>query len=184
MPEEAIWKGFFDVSNILDALLINESTGNLIEIGCGYGTFTIESAVRVSGEVYAFDIEPGMIESAKAKSEQKQLKNINFIIRDIISEGTGLTENLIDYAMLFNILHHSNPVEMLTEVFRVLKYDGKAGIVHWRSDIATPRGPGPEIRPKPEQCILWAEEAGFEIYKGPFILEPFHYGLIMKKPTV
>ena len=39
--------------------------------------------------------------------------------------------------------------------FRILKDDGIISIIHWRSDIQTPRGPSLDIRPKPQDCEKW-----------------------------
>jgi len=50
-----------------------------------------------------------------------------------------------------------------------------------RNDIASPRGTDLSIRPKPEQCIDWAEKAGFRVISEPEIIEPYHYGLLLVK---
>ena len=83
--------------------------------------------------------------------------------------------------MLFNILHHELPLDFINEAYRILKPTGKIGIIHWRSDISTPRGPDLSIRPKPEQIVNWIDEHKFLIYKQPFIVEPYHFGLIISK---
>jgi hypothetical protein len=88
----------------------------------------------------------------------------------------------MDYVMLFNILHHENPLDLLAAAFFVLQKGGKVGIIHWRSDIETPRGPELSIRPTPEQCVEWAIQSGFVIVKNPIILVPYHFGLIIQKP--
>lgn len=181
MPEETMWSKFFNVGRILEDMQINNSVGTLMEVGCGYGTFTIEAASRISNELHAFDIEQEMIEVAKNKAHQRGVSNIIFRSRDIISEGSEIADNSLDYVMLFNILHHEKPWELLNESRRVLKEKGKVGIIHWRTDIETPRGPDMSIRPTPEQCVEWAEQAGFRIHKSPVILEPYHYGLIIEK---
>ena len=182
MPSEAIWSSFFDVDAILDIMQVDQSINNLIEVGCGYGTFTIPAAKRIKGKLSAFDIEQEMIDYTKSKATQKNINNIEFINRDVIADGEGLTAGAIDYVMLFNILHLENPHELLNDVFYVLCKGGKAGIIHWRSDIDTPRGPDLTIRPKPEQCTEWARRAGFLILQQPQILEPYHFGLIIQKP--
>jgi hypothetical protein len=69
----------------------------------------------------------------------------------------------------------------LDESFRILKQNGKIGIIHWRSDISTPRGPDLSIRPKPDQIIEMIDNKRFNIVKKPFILELFHYGLVISK---
>lgn len=181
MPPESSWSSFFEVEKILDFMMIDKSIGNLMEIGCGYGTFTISAAKRISSKLYAIDIEQEMIDITLEKANQSGLTNIDFIRRDITANGAGLPENSLDYVLLFNILHHENPLELLNETYRVLKHNGLAGIIHWRTDITTPRGPDISIRPNPQQCAEWATIAGFEVFKTPEILEPYHYGLIIKK---
>ena len=153
-----------------------------MEAGCGYGTFTIDAAKRISGKLFAFDIEPEMIALTHKKAAKSNLVNVEFFIRDIIADKSGLPVNSMDYVMLFNILHHEKPLDLLAEAHFVLKNGGKAGIIHWRSDIDTPRGPELSIRPTPEQCVEWAIQSGFLISKKPLILEPFHFGLVIQKP--
>jgi ubiquinone/menaquinone biosynthesis C-methylase UbiE len=182
MPPEVMWATFFDVETILDKMQINKTVNNLMEVGCGYGTFTINTAKRISGKLFAIDIEQGIIDYTAKKAGQEGLTNIEFFNLDIIANGSLLATESVDYVMLFNILHHIKPLELLNEAYRILKKEGKAGIIHWRSDIETPRGPDLSIRPKPEQCIEWAKKSGFKIYQSAEILEPYHYGLIIVKP--
>lgn len=182
MPPETLWSTFFDVDTILSTMQVKQSVNNLLEVGCGYGTFTINAAKKIKGKLLAFDIEQEMIAYTKNKAIQEGLTNIEFFNRDIIDKGSGLEKESVDYVMLFNILHHDQPMELISEVHRILKKDGKVGIIHWRSDIATPRGPEVSTRPKPDQCLEWAKEAGFKILQQPLILEPYHFGIIFQKP--
>jgi hypothetical protein len=70
----------------------------------------------------------------------------------------------------------------LEEAFRVLRNGGTVGIIHWNYDSETPRGPEMSIRPKPEQCKQWAEQAGFEMTGDGIIdLPPYHYGMAVRK---
>jgi ubiquinone/menaquinone biosynthesis C-methylase UbiE len=84
--------------------------------------------------------------------------------------------------MLFNILHVEAPIRLLRESMRILKPGGKVAIIHWNYDSTTPRGPAMDIRPRPEQCLAWAEQAGFHL-KPPGIqnLPPYHYGMVLVK---
>jgi ubiquinone/menaquinone biosynthesis C-methylase UbiE len=131
--------------------------------------------------LYAFDIENELIDYLKEKLSNLQIDNVILKQRDILTQTTGLADNSVDYVMLFNILHHDSPIDFLDESYRILKQNGKIGIIHWRSDISTPRGPDLSIRPKPEQIIEMIDDKRFNIAKNPFILEPYHYGLIISK---
>jgi len=154
---------------------------DLAEIGCGYGTFTIPSAKRIKGSLYAFDIEDEMIDIVKQELQKNQIKNVILERRDILSLTTGLADDSVDYVMLFNILHHESPKDFLDEAYRILKPQGKLGILHWRSDIDTPRGPHLSIRPRPDQILKWIEKQNFSLFKEPVIIKPYHFGLILSK---
>jgi len=181
MPEEKIWNDFFNIDLILSELQINKQINDLVEIGCGYGTFTIPSAKQIKGKLYAFDIEREMLDIVEQKLISEHIDNIILEQRDILTQTTGLVENSIDYVMLFNILHHNSPDDFFTEAYRILKPQGKVGIIHWRSDISTPRGPDLSIRPEPNQILQWIDSQKFNIDKEPFVIEPYHYGLIISK---
>ena len=180
MPTEDIWADFFNIDLILDELQIN-SINNLVEIGCGYGTFTIPTAKHVTNKLYAFDIEQEMISIVNQKLIKDNITNIITEQRDVLTQTTGLQNNSIDYVMLFNILHHDSPDDFLSEAYRILKPNGKIGIMHWRSDISTPRGPDYNIRPKPEQIKKWLDKQKFKVDKEPIVIEPYHFGMIISK---
>jgi hypothetical protein len=84
--------------------------------------------------------------------------------------------------MVFNLLHIDDPVALLSDAFRVLMPTGKLAIIHWNVDPATPRGPSMEIRPTPEQCRRWAEEAGFGFVRYEPGIATWHWGLLMQRP--
>ena len=180
MPEETIWERFFEPEKVLNILQLDKSIQDVAEFGCGYGTFTIPPAKMISGKIYALDIEPEMIEITQRKARENKLSNVETILRDFMADGSGLGDKSVDYIMLFNILHLEDPEKLLKEAHRILKYDGRIGIIHWNYDSSTPRGPSMKIRPKPEQCIEWATNVGFS---GPkmYDLKPYHYGIVMEK---
>lgn len=180
MPEEEVWSKFFDPEQILHQMGLTPDSNSVVDLGCGFGTFTIPASQMINGRVHAFDIDPEMIQQLQRKIDKMDSKKITLYLRDFIADGSGLLDNSTDYVMLFNILHHDNPGQILSEVNRILKPGAKAGIAHWRSDIPTPRGPQLGIRPTPEQCKHWAIESGFIIQKE-LILEPYHFGLIFCK---
>jgi len=60
MPEESYWQSLFDVSLILDRLEIDDRLRDVVELGCGYGTFTLPVARRISGTLRTYDIDAEM----------------------------------------------------------------------------------------------------------------------------
>ena len=183
MPDESMWAGFFDTPTVLEKLGLTPQAEDVVEFGCGYGTFTIPAARIVRGVVHALDIEPAMVELVRAKAQAAGLGNIRLEVRDIVDQGTGLPDGSADYAMMFNILHAEQPLVLLQEAMRVLRVGGRLGIMHWNYDPATPRGPSMAIRPPPAQCQAWAEQAGFHLL-GPEVIDlpPYHYGLVLVRP--
>jgi ubiquinone/menaquinone biosynthesis C-methylase UbiE len=181
MPEEAMWASFFDAGAALEKLLgAGGVAGDLVEFGCGYGTFTIPAALHTPGIVTALDIEPEMVNRVRQKAEQAGLSNIRPELRDFIAAGTGLADGSQAHAMIFNLLHLEQPVALLREARRVLRDGGRLSVMHWRCDISTPRGPSPAIRPTPEQCQRWIAEAGFDDIQTVDLQGccPYHFGLI------
>jgi len=181
MPNEHTWTEFFDVDLILSELQVNSHIEDLAEFGCGYGTFTIPAARLISGTLHAFDIEKPMIDILTIKLNENGLENVIPEQRDIMEDKTELPNNAVDYVMLFNILHLENPRDLLLETHRILKPDGKAGIIHWRSDIPTPRGPKLTIRPTSQAIKDLIKKHDFGIRKSPIVLLPYHFGLVITK---
>ncbi len=183
MPDQARWESYFDPPRILSELGLSPSDRDVVEFGCGYGTFTNAAATLVAGTVFALDIEPEILRAADARSKTLGLTNIEFIERDFIADGSGLANGAADYAMVFNILHAEDPVRLLREARRNISPSGKVGVIHWNYDPETPRGPPMAIRPRPQDCARWAEAAGLQC--GLQIdLPPYHYGFVMVPVTL
>ncbi len=181
MPDEELWGTFFKPDDILRKMGVSRKLNDIADFGSGYGTFTLPAAEIISGTVYAVDIERGLIGSLKNKVKKEGITNVKPLRKDIESEGTGLKDELVDYVMMFNILHGNHTKKILKEAYRILKPKGSIGVIHWNYDPTTPRGPPMEIRLKPEQTIKTAEEAGFGL-KTRIDLKPYHYGIILQKP--
>jgi len=184
MPDEEMWDAFFSPQKTLTVLGLDAEVRDVAEFGCGYGTFTLAAARLARGTVHAFDIEPEMIDGVREKCLREGVANVRLELRDFVADGTGLKDGPVDLAMLFNILHHEEPVALLAEAFRILRPGGIAAVIHWNYNPTTPRGPAMEIRPRPEQCIAWAEQAGFAFRSADRLdLKPYHYGLRFHKPA-
>lgn len=182
MPAADQWEAFFDPDRLWDALVPEPLTGDVIEFGCGYGTFTVPAARNLKGTVYALDIEPAMIEATAMRAAQAGVPNVVVELRDFLSDGCGRESQSMSMALLFNILHIQDPVRLLQEAYRVLRPGGLVAVIHWNHDLRTPRGPPLEIRPRPEQCRRWGEEAGLSWVRNEALPgSPWHWGMVMAR---
>ena len=184
MPDEDLWNSFFDADGVLSMLDCQDLSGDVVEFGCGYGLFTEAVARRTSGRVYALDIDPDMVAATRRKVDAVGIHNVVTEQRDFLVGGCGRPDQSVSYAMLFNILHIEQPVALLREAYRVVRPGGKVGIIHWNHDASTPRGPSMDIRPRPQQCRSWADEAGFQAVRFESReCCPYHYGLVFQTET-
>jgi len=181
MPEESWWGSFFDADVAIRLFVGADGIhGDAVEFGCGYGTFTLPVARRCNGIVTALDIEPDMVARVQQQAAVTQLKNIRAALCDFVANGTGLESGSQTHAMIYNLLHLEHPIALLQEAHRILQVGGTLSVMHWRSDIQTPRGPSLDIRPTPEQCRTWLKEAGFRSIQTVDLQSscPFHFGLL------
>lgn len=177
MPEEAYWETLLHPAEALDRLGMSNITGDAVEFGCGYGTFTLPLAARVRGTLWTYDIEPAMVARTRERAAAAGLRNIIVEERDLFEHGTGRPAGSIAAVTIFNLLHCEQPERLLTEARRLLAPGGILAVMHWVWDASTPRGPDLSIRPRPEQLRAWAENAGFATTTTEAIsLPPYHYG--------
>ncbi len=182
MPEREYWERLFDVPLILDALKIDESIGDAVEIGCGYGTFTLPVANRIAGVLHSFDIEAAMIAETRARIDQSRVQNVMLYERDVFTAELPLARGSVNAVLLFNILHAENPIELLRISADLLRPDGRVLAIHWRSDVKTPRGPALSIRPRPEQIRDWAVRTGLLSAEDMgCLLPPWHFGVTLAR---
>ena len=180
MPLKEQWESFFDPPGILDALNCKDLAGDIIELGCGYGTFTEAAAARTSASVYALDIDPTMVSATAVRVSRAGYRNVVTERRDFVGDGFGRPDASVSFVLMFNILHTEDPIGLLREARRVLVPGGLVGVIHWNVDASTPRGPPLDIRPRPEQCQQWAEHANLGWVHTPSLpRSPWHWGLVL-----
>ncbi len=182
MPSEVYWETLFDIPLILDRLGIDARLYDVVELGCGYGTFTIPAAQRIAGTLTAFDVDAAMVGRTQQRAAATGVQNLVCVVRDGLTDGFAVTPASQDATLLFNILHGEEPVRLLAEAARAVKPGGTVLVIHWRHDPATPRGPSLDIRPRPEQIREWAARSGQLETAGPVLdLPPWHYGLQLRR---
>ena len=184
MPAQAYWETLLDVPLILDAfgVIADSATGDIAELGCGYGTFTIPLAARIRGTVHALDLDPAMVATTTARASDASLPNVRTSVRDVATSGYDLPPASCAAALLFNILHAEDHVALLRAARDLVRPGGFVAVIHWRSDLPTPRGPSLAIRPTPAQILTWAHTAtGLTPPASPLNLPPWHYGLALRR---
>lgn len=181
MPGLATWEGFFDPVEVLRKLAFDPDA-EVVDFGCGYGTFTVAAARMTTGTVLGVDIDAAMVDATAARAAAQGLTNVRVLLRDFDAEGSGQPDASAGYAMLFNVLHAEKPMPMVREAFRVLRPGGKIAVIHWVHDARTPRGPELAIRPQPSDCRAWLAQAGFRVTLPEVSLPPWHFGVVGIRP--
>ena len=66
---------------------------------------------------------------------------------------------------------------IINNVIHNLTEDGKIFVIHWRSDIDTPRGPPLAIRPKLDDIVSLMTKFNYHPLKMIQNISPYHYGI-------
>jgi ubiquinone/menaquinone biosynthesis C-methylase UbiE len=97
---------------------------NILDLGCGTGSGTIDLAVKLkgTGKVIGIDLSEKMINEAKNKIDVTNPGNVEFIV----GSGHSLEyDNYFDYVISTNAYHHfENKIEVFSNVYKSLKING------------------------------------------------------------
>lgn len=184
MPETEYWNSFFNAPKLIETMFLNTRLqGNILELGSGYGTFTVPASRYTSGKIYALDIEKELIKNLEDYCVTQKINNIVCQEYDFIENTLPFHDKYFEHVMIYNLLHLEDPHYLLHEAKRVLKNNGIISIIHWRNDIITPRGPSLEIRPSTFQCTHWLKEVGFQKITNLSVEHCafYHFGIIAYK---
>jgi ubiquinone/menaquinone biosynthesis C-methylase UbiE len=97
---------------------------DVVDIGCGPGTITLDLAARVTpGRVVGIDASPDVIAQAEADRAAAGVDGVTFEVGDVYA--LDLPDQSFDVAHLHQVLQHlTDPRAALREVRRVLRRDG------------------------------------------------------------
>jgi ubiquinone/menaquinone biosynthesis C-methylase UbiE len=114
----------------------------LLDVGCGPGTITTGLAARVApGQVVAIDVEPGVLEDARAIARERGVDNIQFEEANVYA--LPYEAGSFDIAYAHQVLQHlARPVAALEELRRVLRPAGGLVAVRdadYQTMVAWPR---------------------------------------------
>jgi ubiquinone/menaquinone biosynthesis C-methylase UbiE len=169
---------------IMDELLIAEGSA-VAEIGAGGGWFTVRLARRVgpNGVVYAEDIQPEMIEAMRLHLQHEHLTNVKPILG---TKNDPRLPAMVDAVLTVETFREmadlADPVELLNNVAKSLKPQGRIGIVDFKPGGGGP-GPAPDERVPPEKVIAAATAAGLRLVKHVEV-PPFMYLLVFGRNRI
>jgi ubiquinone/menaquinone biosynthesis C-methylase UbiE len=130
---ETLYGVFMDPFEKLRAAGLEQGQ-DVLEVGPGPGYFTIPAAeiVGEKGHITALDVNLAAVEYLKRKVSKHGTRNVDVRLANACS--TALTENSLDVAFLFGVIHAFPKLdELLSEMHRVLKPNGKLSIQSHRS---------------------------------------------------
>ena len=140
-----------------------QSGMTFMDIGCGYGFFTIPAAniVGETGKIYAVDIDAISIDQLKRNAVDKGLKNIHVEVGP--AEDTVFCNACADIVFYNTVLHDfRDPAKVLRNAKTMIKSSGKLVNVDWKKK-PTEFGPPVSIRFSEEYAVSLLEQAGFTI---------------------
>ena len=113
---------------------------SLLDCGCGPGSITLGLAKAVApGEVVGVDIGESQIEKARSSAADQRITNARFEVADLYE--LTFPENSFDAIFGHAVLGHlSEPSKAMSEMYRVVKPGGIAGIRNpdWGSQVMFP----------------------------------------------
>ena len=187
MPDADWWQALWpDPRSVLVEMGI-EIGMVVVDLCCGDGLFTAPLCAMPS-RVYGIDIDPDIIERARALVFETRAGNCEFIIADAMDIRVVMPEP-VDYVFLANTFHGvPDKPGLARAVAATLKPRGLFGIVNWHRRpreetvvLGQPRGPRTEMRMEPEEVARTVELVG--LHRSRIVeLPPYHYGAIFGKP--
>ncbi|MEX2565902.1 MAG: class I SAM-dependent methyltransferase [Cyclobacteriaceae bacterium] len=149
------------------------------DIGAGSGYYTFRIAPKVpNGKVYAVEIQDEAIQYIRKKSKDTGQKNVEAIKGN--KKSPNLPQNSLDLVIMVDVYHElSYPKEMLTEIKKSLKQDGKLLLIEYR-------GEDPEVAIKPlhkmtvKQVNKELSANGFKLVKNGQFMNIQHFLVFQK----
>ncbi|HYM39983.1 MAG TPA: class I SAM-dependent methyltransferase [Thermoplasmata archaeon] len=147
----------------------------IADIGSGTGFFALPAAEAVgrTGHVHAVDLSPEMLEDLEAKLSAQRITNVT-VVRST-EDRISLADRSVDFAFLACILHELDGPGTLLEARRILRPQGRLGIVDWKKE-AMAFGPPVEHRLDENEAKAILRDAGFTPTRA-FPAGPYHYAI-------
>jgi len=170
-------RSYLDASKILRAFQLREGS-SLADIGAGTGYFALPAAelVGASGHVFAVDLAPEMLEDLQAKLRSKPVPHLTVV--QSTEDRIPLGDASVDFAFLACVLHELDGRGTLLECRRILRPQGRLGVVDWKKEEME-FGPPKAHRLDEHHARALLADAGFAATRT-FEAGPYHYGIEAK----
>ena len=186
MPDPDWWEALWaDPAQVLRSLGIQPHM-EVVDLCCGDGLFTAPLA-RMTRHVIAIDLDPAMLDKARARLLGADITNCDFIATDAYNLAEIIREP-VDFVLIANTFHGVPDQKRLSRaVATILKPGGHFAVINWRRRpreetpvLGQPRGPKTEMRMEPEDVQAAVEQSGLKLERA-VELPPYHYGAIFTK---
>ncbi|MEO5364314.1 MAG: extracellular solute-binding protein [Magnetococcus sp. DMHC-8] len=187
MPGSEWWQVLWpDPAGVLEGLGLRAGM-TVVDLCCGDGHFTLPLARLVHpGRVIAVDLEPEVLALARAACQGQD--NCQFLLADA-QELVCLVPEPVHAVLIANTLHGvPDPLALVRSAGSVLREEGCLAIINWQPlpreetiILGMPRGPATGMRMAPERVLAIVEAAGLTVERQ-WVLPPYHYGVICRKP--
>jgi ubiquinone/menaquinone biosynthesis C-methylase UbiE len=111
-----------------DVAAVVPAGGRVLEVGCGPGRLSIRLARRHGLDVTGLDLDPAMIERARANAVRPEVgdeRRPSFVVADVAS--LAFPDGTFDLVISTLSMHHwADPAGGLAEISRVLRPGGRA----------------------------------------------------------
>lgn len=155
------------------------SASVVADIGAGSGYYTFKIAPRVpKGKVYAVEIQKTAVDYLTKRRTELGFPQVSPILGD--EKSPRLPQNSVDLAIMVDVYHELEyPVEMLAEIRKALKPQGKLLLIEYRGeDEWIP------IKPLHKMTVRQAskelEANGFKLIENGKFLPIQHYLIFQK----
>jgi ubiquinone/menaquinone biosynthesis C-methylase UbiE len=186
MPDADWWQALWpDPAKVLAEMGVEPGMVT-VDLCCGDGLFTVPLA-SIAKRVYAIDIDPAMLDRARARVAMAGVANCELVVADATTVDAVVPEP-VDYVFLANTFHGvPDQLGLARAVAAMLKPKGQFGIVNWHRRprgetvvLEKPRGPKTEMRMEPNHVAAIIKPAGLFLNRM-VDLPPYHYGVVFKK---
>jgi len=189
MPDRDWWAALWpDPAATLKALGVTADM-TVLDLCCGDGWFTAPLALLTGGKVFALDLDPAMLEAARAEADRVGATILDWIEGDARDTGQLLPQR-VDFVLIANTFHGvPDQTGLAKAAAEALAPHGRFAVVNWHAlpreettILGSPRGPKSEMRMSPKATSAVVEPAGFKLEKV-VELPPYHYGAVFRRQS-